>query len=473
MGGSRRQSEEQFYSPPMVSPAQRRREEAGGPVDEQGRSSFDARQWLSAIIESCDDAIIGKDLSGRILSWHAGATRLYGLTSEEAIGRHISELAPSDYQEEVSTILRDVARGQRLDHLETVRCHRDGEILNVLLTVNPIEDGRGRVIGSVSVVRDISERKRMQKEQAAYAQLLECQNLELEAQKEELEAQQQELLEVNRYLEEAQSKAVGASKAKSEFLANMSHELRTPLNAIIGFTQRLLKRLAETIPERDLDALQTVEHNAKHLLELINDILDFSKIEAGKMRLDLMAFDLTAAIREVVKQISPLADGKPIEIGLELPDRPMQIHADRVKVKQIVSNLFSNAIKYTDRGQVTISVDESTDLDPGRMARVVVCDTGIGIRPEDQKRLFQEFTQLDGSATRRAGGTGLGLVITTQYVEMHGGRIEVESSFGRGSRFTVLLPLESGPGQKDAPLARVRENQTVTACCGTILEDRE
>jgi signal transduction histidine kinase/DNA-binding response OmpR family regulator/CHASE3 domain sensor protein len=252
---------------------------------------------------------------------------------------------------------------------------------------------------------------------------------------------------------QAQSTALGAAKleaerasrVKSEFLANMSHELRTPMNSIMGFTQRLIKKLSDTLPERELDALRTVDRNAKHLLGLINDILDLSKIEAGKMELNLTRIDLAAVVREAAEQASPLTDNKPVEVRLELPEGPLMVSGDRIMLKQVVLNLLSNGINYTESGTVTIAVGEIHDARLGRVARLAVRDTGIGIKPADVGRLFQQFTQLDGSPSRKVGGTGLGLAITALYVRMHKGRIDVTSDYGKGAEFTVLLPLQEEP----------------------------
>ena len=254
-----------------------------------------------------------------------------------------------------------------------------------------------------------------------------------------------DLREQSRALEEARAEAERANRVKSEFLASMSHELRTPMNSIMGFTARLIRKLGGTLPERELDALWTIDRNAKHLLELINEILDLSKIEAGRMELDRGRCDLVAIAREAYEQAASLADGRPIELAFEGPPGPLALHGDRTKLRQVATNLISNAIKYTERGEVRVRVDEATDPRLGRVARIAVRDTGVGIRPEDRPRLFQRFTQLDGGPTRKAGGTGLGLVITDRFVRMHGGRIDVESEFGRGSEFAALIPLDAAP----------------------------
>ncbi len=289
-----------------------------------------------------------------------------------------------------------------------------------------------------------------------------------------------DLHEQSRALEEARREAERASRVKSEFLANMSHELRTPMNSIMGFTARLIRTLGPTVGERERDALQTVDRNAKHLLNLINDILDLSKIEAGRMDVVREQVDIAAVLREAIDVVTPLLDSRPVTLRTDLPDAPLTLNADTIKIKQVAMNLISNAIKYTDAGSVSVSAAEGDDHALGRVIRIVVRDTGVGIAPEDLPRLFQQFTQLNGGATRRVGGTGLGLVITAQYVHMHGGRIDVESTKGQGSVFTVLLPLdgESRPTtpapspdlstfvRTDGPhTLRSRESRALTVLC--------
>jgi signal transduction histidine kinase len=254
-----------------------------------------------------------------------------------------------------------------------------------------------------------------------------------------------------RILEASRAEAMQASRVKSEFLASVSHELKTPLNAIIGFTHRLLRRLGDSLHEQDLDALHTVQRNAQNLLAMISDVLDMARMDAGKARLERAIVDANEVVREAVALLLPLADGKPLEIGLDVPRGRVMLHADRMKLQQVVTNLVSNAIKYTDCGSVTVSLREAQDPELGAVARVVVKDTGIGIRPEDRPRLFQQFTQLDASTTRRAGGTGLGLVISSNLVRLHGGRIDLESEPGRGSAFIVLLPLAAAAAEPAAP----------------------
>ena len=256
----------------------------------------------------------------------------------------------------------------------------------------------------------------------------------------EVHQQNQQLIEREKLLQIALQEAKAATEAKSVFLANMSHELRTPLNSILGFTKRLLKRLNGKVTERDLDALATVNRNGRHLLGLINDILDLSKIESGRMELALENCSLGPLLKEVCVQCEPLlADGKQ-SLSLDLPTDNVNMYIDATKVRQVVTNLVSNAIKYSDEGPIEVSVQECTDPKLGPTAVIHVRDYGQGMTTEQRAQLFQPFTRLKTEASKKAGGTGLGLTICAQYAEMHGGRIDVQSTVGDGSLFSLVLP---------------------------------
>jgi signal transduction histidine kinase/HAMP domain-containing protein len=230
-----------------------------------------------------------------------------------------------------------------------------------------------------------------------------------------------------------------ASKHKSEFLANMSHELRTPLNAIIGFSEALMDRMFGDLNEKQLDYQKDIHESGKHLLSLINDILDLSKIEAGRMELELSSFHLPTAISNAVTLIRERAMRHGIALGVDIDERLGDFQADERKLKQVLLNLLSNAVKFTpDGGRVDVSARLDTDK-----VEISVKDTGVGISPEDQASLFEEFKQLGKDSSRKAEGTGLGLALTRRLVELHGGQILVESAVGHGSTFRVMLPVRS------------------------------
>jgi signal transduction histidine kinase len=228
-----------------------------------------------------------------------------------------------------------------------------------------------------------------------------------------------------------------ANKHKSDFLANMSHELRTPLNAIIGFSEVLMDRMFGELNEKQADYLKDIHESGKHLLSLINDILDLSKIEAGRMDLDLATFHLPTALSNAMTLIRERAQRHGIQLGLDVDSRLGEFQADERKVKQILLNLLSNAVKFTPDGG---RVDVIAKMDTTKVA-IAVQDTGIGIAPEDQAAVFEEFKQVGRDYTRKAEGTGLGLALTKRFVELHGGEISLASTPGKGSTFTITLPI--------------------------------
>jgi len=272
---------------------------------------------------------------------------------------------------------------------------------------------------------------------------------------EELQARQTEIAESNRRLEDA-------SRSKSDFLANMSHELRTPLNSVIGFSEVLQDQFFGPINEKQQEYVTNILASGKHLLSLINDILDLSKVESGKMELELCAFSLREAVDAALMMLREKALKGGIEISLELdPEADIRIAADQRKLKQILFNLFSNAVKFTPTGgSVSITATRKGDY-----IEISVVDTGIGIRAEDIPKLFQAFTQLESVYTKGFEGTGLGLALTKRLVELHGGRVWVESTFGTGSRFYFTIPFsppafrESAAKRPDTTDRDGKENQ--------------
>jgi signal transduction histidine kinase len=229
-----------------------------------------------------------------------------------------------------------------------------------------------------------------------------------------------------------------ANQHKSEFLANMSHELRTPLNAIIGFSEVLLERLFGDLNEKQDDYLKDIHSSGRHLLNLINDILDLSKVEAGRMELDVSTFDLPTAIANAMTLIRERAQHHGIAMAQDVAPELGDVVADERKFKQILLNLLSNAVKFTpDGGRIDVSARRIDDN-----IIVAVHDTGIGIAPEDQEAVFEEFRQVGRHYTSKQEGTGLGLALTRRFVELHGGRISVESTPGKGSTFTFTIPIK-------------------------------
>jgi signal transduction histidine kinase len=230
-----------------------------------------------------------------------------------------------------------------------------------------------------------------------------------------------------------------ANQHKSEFLANMSHELRTPLNAIIGFSEVLSERMFGEVNEKQAEYLKDIHESGRHLLSLINDILDLSKIEAGRMELELSSFHLPTALSNAMTLVRERAQRHGIQLGLEIDEQLGEVHADERKFKQIMLNLLSNAVKFTpDGGKVDVSARRANGA-----VEVAVRDTGIGIAPEDQQAVFEEFRQVGRDHMRKAEGTGLGLALTKRFVELHGGAIRLHSTPGQGSTFTVSLPFSA------------------------------
>jgi signal transduction histidine kinase len=232
-----------------------------------------------------------------------------------------------------------------------------------------------------------------------------------------------------------------ANRHKSEFLANMSHELRTPLNAVIGFSEVLLERMFGELNEKQDEYLQDILTSGRHLLSLINDILDLSKIEAGRMELELTEFDLPQAVDNALTLVRERASDHGIDLQSRLADDVGELVADERKVKQVLVNLLSNAVKFTPEGG---RVEVRAARNNGAL-EIAVSDTGIGIAPEDRETIFEEFRRVGRDQAQQVEGTGLGLSLAKRLVELHGGRISVESEVGRGSTFTVSLPVIPWP----------------------------
>jgi PAS domain S-box-containing protein len=369
------------------------------------RRADQATRLLAAIVDSSDDAIVSKNLNGVVTSWNKGAERVFGYTADEMIGQPISKLFPPDRLEEEPMILERLKRGERVDHYQTVRVRKGGEKLHVSLTISPIKDSFGRIVGASKIARDIT------REMAAVEQLARA-NEELKR----------------------------ADRMKTEFLAVMSHELRTPLNSIIGFAGVLKQGRQGPLADEQRKQLNLIQSSGKHLLNLVNDLLDVSRIEAGRLEIEPEELTIAEVVEEAVRTTELQAASKHLEVRTEITvQRP--IYSDRKRLFQVVLNLLNNAIKFTPAGHVLIRAAED-----GEWLVVTVKDTGIGIPRDKQSSLFQAFSQVEGSSRRRFEGTGLGLYLSRKLVHLLGGEITLESEINRGSVFTVRVPLHFNEG---------------------------
>ena len=354
------------------------------------------RSRFEAIIESSTDAIMSKNLDGIVTSWNPAAASMFGYSPEEIIGRSMTILFPPGREHEEQEILVKIRRGEQIEHFETLRKRKNGEIFHVSVNISPIRDKVGTIVGASKIVRDITERKKTE--------------IELLLAKEAAEA---------------------ATRAKADFLANMSHEIRTPMNAIIGMTH--LARQADPTPKQQ-NYLTKIDNAAHSLLSIINDILDFSKIEAGKLELEQIQFSLDKVMSSLADIVCHKAEEKGLEIVFSVAQNlPHNLIGDPLRLGQILINLVNNAIKFTEHGEIVVKVAQH---DVAGRLMFTVSDTGIGMTPEQVANLFQSFSQADTSITRKYGGTGLGLSISRQLCELMGGEIRVESEPGKGSTFT-------------------------------------
>jgi PAS domain S-box-containing protein len=370
---------------------------------------------LASIVDSSDDAIVSKDLHGIVTSWNAAAERMFGFAESEMVGQSIRRIIPDDRQQEEDEVLSRIRRGERVEHYETIRQRKDGTLVPVSLTVSPILSHDGTVVGASKIARDISERERA-------------------------------ALERERLLTIARD----ASQLKDEFLATLSHELRTPLNAIVGYVRMMQSDLLTG--EKRARAMDTVARNVTSLTQIVEDVLDVSRIISGKLRLDVQPVDLPAVVQNAVETVRPAADAKGLRLVAIADPRAAPVSGDPERLQQILWNILSNAVKFTERGgRVEVRLERVNSH-----VELTISDTGVGIPAEFLPHVFDRFRQADSGISRSRGGLGLGLAISRHLVELQGGRIYAASDGpGTGATFRIELPLRSA---NVAPPAGKREH---------------
>jgi PAS domain S-box-containing protein len=396
------------------------------------------RDRLNLILENVADPILVTDDRSNIILMNKEAEQLFEADDSERWER--AQLVQAN-DTKFTTFISDFTISPALARREQMKLQipDTGVELPVEVVSGKILSRRGEPLAIVSVLHDLTEQV---ENEGLYEELKKFSG-QLE---DRIQAATADLAEQNTRLQWQSRELEKANRLKSEFLASMSHELRTPINALIGYASLMLDRIYGDLTPRQEEGLNRIQGAAQHLLALINDILDLAKIEAGRMPLHLDDVTLDDIMTEISQQIEPLVKKKNLTFHVEMPSRDLTLHTDSTKVKQILLNLLSNAVKFTHHGGiwVTISRDED-DL------RFDVRDTGIGIRESDLDSIWEDFRQVDQSRTREFGGTGLGLSITRKLVDALGGHVFAESVYGKGSTFTVVLPLRSVVRADDPP----------------------
>lgn len=346
---------------------------------------------LAAIVESSDDAIISKDLNGIISSWNSGAEKIFGYKEHEVLGKHISILIPQDSLDEETEIISRIRKGQKVNHFQTIRVTKTGDEIHISLTVSPVKDGNGNIIGASKVARDVTKEKK------------------------------------------AEEEIRDLSQKKDEFIALASHELKTPLTSLSGFMQIIDKKISE--PTSKILVGKSMKILEK-LNILIGDLFDISKIQSGKLQFHFERIDLTSFVLDLVETVRFSQSTHQINF---ISDGSVSIKGDRLRLEQVLVNLINNAVKYSP-GANKVDVKIATTAD---YAIVSIQDYGLGISKEEQQNIFSQFYRVSG-LSHKISGLGLGLYITKEIIDRHSGQIMVESELGKGSVFSFKLPINPG-----------------------------
>ena len=373
---------------------------------------------LASIVESSNDAIISKSLDGIIQSWNAAAERLFGYTSEQAVGRHISLVIPPERLSEEEQIIASLKEGKRIEHYETERVCSNGERITTSLTISPIKDDSGRVIGASKIARDVTERKRMEDDLRRLAADLSA-----------------------------------ADRRKNEFLATLAHELRNPLAPMSNMLE-VLKRSngdAEILKR----AHDTIGRQLAQMVRLVDDLLDLNRITHDRLELRRSEVELSSVIQQAVEVARPLIDEASQRLIVDLPSEPIYLNADRARLAQLFGNLLNNSSKYTGpEGTISLTAKR---ID-GEVL-VAVKDNGAGIPQDKLDSIFDMFMQVDRTSEQSQAGLGIGLTLVKRLTQMHGGSIEARSAgAGQGSEFVVRLPVLSKPSVSSQPESTVESS---------------